>query len=127
MDTEKIIEIFKSEFEFIENKFIIIEEKINNLKASQKEFIYNPGVYIFIDNNLVIKVGRHFTNSRKRALEHIKANTMNELFEMKNLIHSHNSKVLLINLKDKQEFHWIAAIEIYLEQKLKPLIKTKRL
>ncbi len=127
MDTEKIIEIFKSEFEFIENKFIIIEEKINNLKASRKEFIYNPGVYIFIDNNLVIKVGRHFSNSRKRALEHIKANTKNELFEMKNLIHSHNSKVILINLKDNKEFHWIAAIEIYLEQKLKPLIKTKRL
>ncbi|MCW5518152.1 hypothetical protein [Muriicola sp. Z0-33] len=127
MNTEKIIEIFKSEFEFIENKFIIIEEKINKLNDSQKEFIYNPGVYILIDNNLVIKVGRHFTNSRKRALEHIKANTKNELFEMKNLIHSNNSKAILINLKDKNEFHWIASVEIYLEQKLSPLIKTKRL
>ena len=126
-EMEKIIETFELEFNSISDKFEIIEENVRNLPNSKKEFIHNPGVYVFFNNNGIIKVGRHLKNSRKRAYEHIIANTKNNSIEMKNLPDFPDSKVLLLNVKNKNDIHWVAAVEIFLEIQLKPLIRTKRL
>lgn len=123
---EDIIRKFKDEFSMIETKFIIIEEKIVDLVSSVRKFIYHPGVYIYHLNGEIIKVGRHLTNSRKRALEHIVSNTKNEKLEMKDLIDNPNCKVTLLNVKDPQDYHWVAAVEIYMEKVLNPIIKSKR-
>jgi hypothetical protein len=126
MTKEEISKIFESEFTFITQKFVIIEEKVKDLAKSTKDYVFHPGVYIFLNNDDVIKVGRHLTNSRKRALEHIQVNTKNEYFEMKTLADLPNSIAILLNVKCKKDCHWVAAAEIFLEEELKPMIKSKR-
>lgn len=126
MNPQDIKQIFNSEFSFITDKFVIIEEILPNLKNSTKDYIYHPGVYIFLFDSKVIKVGRHLTNSRKRALEHIKAETQKDDFNMKSLENNPNCKVILINLKSIEDYHWAASLEIFLEKKLNPQIKSKR-
>ncbi|WP_273566523.1 hypothetical protein [Maribacter halichondriae] len=122
----EIINTFETEFKSISQKFVIIEEYLEDLAASKVDFIYNPGVYIFLFDNEVIKVGRHLTNSRKRALEHIRDNTENEDFEMSKMVGNKKSKVILLNVKDVNDKHWVAAFEIFLEEKLNPKIRSKR-
>lgn len=126
MTLQEIEEIFIAEFHAVLDRFTIIEEDVVSLASSNKDNIYHPGVYIFFLNGKVIKVGRHLTNSRKRALEHIRDNTRNKGFEMKDLNRNVGSKILLFNLKDVNDYHWAAAVEIYLEAKLDPIIKSKR-
>ncbi len=123
---QKITDTFAKEFGFLQSKFIIIEENLNDLANSKKDCVYHPGVYIHHRGDDIIKVGRHLTNSRKRALEHITSNTKNEQIEMKDLKKDSNSKVTLLNVRDPEEYHWVAAIEIYMENNLNPIIKSKR-
>lgn len=126
MTVQEIKHAFKTEFGSISEKFDIIEENLSNLGNSKKEHIYYSGVYVFYLEGEVIKVGRYLTNSRKRALQHIRDNTKNESFEMKTLAENRNAKVLLFNLKNTDDYHWAASVEIYLEKKLNPVIRSKR-
>lgn len=127
MTIRQIEKIFKAEFGSISDKFTVIEENPSNLNASKKEHIYHPGVYVFCLDDKVIKVGRHLINSRKRALEDIRDNTHNEVFEMKSLSEYTQAKILPFNLKDPNDYHWSASAEMYLEKQLNPIIKSKRL
>ncbi|WP_156102275.1 hypothetical protein [Muricauda sp. MAR_2010_75] len=127
MTIQEVEEIFITEFQAVFDRFTIIEEDVLSLASSNKDYIYHPGVYVFFLNGKVIKVGRHLTNSRKRALEHIRDNTRNEGFEMGDLNRNIGVKILLFNLKDANDYHWAASVEMYLETKLDPVIKSKRL
>lgn len=118
--------MFEEEFEIIAHKFVIIEEFLSSLKISNKNYISNPGIYVFLNKESVIKVGRSLSNSRKRALTHISANTNIDSFNMIDMPSDINSKVLLFIVRNNEDYHWVAAIEIYLEKSLNPLIKTKR-
>lgn len=126
MIKEKIIQTFEKEFSLISDKFAIIEGSIDTISQSSEQYIYHPGVYVFYQNNGVIKVGRHLINSRKRALEHIRENTKNDILEMKTLNNIPDSRILLFNVKDTSDNHWVAALEIYLENELNPISKSKR-
>lgn len=126
MTITEIKEEFYTEFGTIADKFTIIEEYLVNLSKSEKKYIYNPGVYVFCLDGNVIKVGRHLTNSRKRALEHIRDNTANEELQMASLKENVQVKVLLFNLKKIEDSHWSASVEMFLERKLNPIIKLKR-
>jgi hypothetical protein len=128
IDTRNRIErVFRKEFGLIESKFRVFDISVSLLLASQEEFIYNPGVYIFYKGADVIKVGRHLQNSRKRAWQHIHENTRNEQIQMKDLAADPDAKVLLLNVIDPKDSHWVAAVEIYLESSLNPMIHSKRL
>lgn len=123
----KIHEKFKEEFGIISQKFVILEETVPNLSNSKLPYIYHPGVYVFTHNEEIIKVGRHLTNSRKRALEHIQDNTgIGGDFEMAKMADNLESRVFLINVKDPEDYHWVASVEIFLENELHPIIKSKR-
>ena len=122
----KINKIFNAEFGVIKEKFIFLDMKIEEAKESKQDFIWHPGVYIFYTKNEIIKVGRHLENSRKRALEHINEGTKNSNFNMKVDFKQEKDSLLLINCIRKEDSHWVAAIEIYLEEQLNPKIKSKR-
>ena len=125
--SDTITEKFYNEFNPIKDKFRIIPLTISEAFNSKNLNVAYPGVYIFWYENKIIKVGRHFINSRKRALEHIRDNTMNEFFQMKTFENcSKDCGLVLINCKDKNDYYWVAALEIYLEIVLKPIIKSKR-
>lgn len=126
MTITEIKEEFYIEFGKIADKFTIIEEYLVNLSKSKKEYIYHPGVYVFCLEGNVIKVGRHLTNSRKRALEHIRDNTANGELQMASLKENVQAKVLLFNLKNIEDYHWSASVEMFLERKLNPIIRSKR-
>ena len=124
---DKIELAFYKEFCFIKDKFRLIPLTINKAETSEEEFVYHPGVYVFWKDENIIKVGRHLTNSRKRALEHIRDNTRNEKFQMNQLSEDNcNCGLVLINCKNPEDYHWSAAIEIFLEKVLNPVIKSKR-
>lgn len=122
-----IINTFTKEFAPIIDKFNIIPLSIEEAYNSNDETVWKPGVYVLWHNEKVIKVGRHLTNSRKRALEHIRDNTHNKEFEMSSLKNSTDScGVVLINCINDIHAHWVAAIEIFMEDNLNPIIKSKR-
>lgn len=123
----RIESVFRQEFAFIESRFRFIELPVTLLMVSQEEFIYNSGVYVFYRGSDVIKVGRHLRNSRKRAWQHMQDNTRNEQIQMKDLAVDPEAKVLLVNVIDQKDFHWVAAVEIYLESFLDPMIRSRRL
>jgi len=129
-----ITKIFRKEFGIIECKFKVINvlngkplNKENILDAKDKDdLIWHPGVYVFFGNKTVWKVGRHLTNSRMRATQHISANTQTKNHKIRDLENISDAEIILFNVINKNDKHWIAAIEIFLEQELKPLIPSKR-
>jgi len=92
----------------------------------ESNLIWHPGVYVFFGNKRIWKVGRHLTNSRKRATQHITENTQTQKHRIKDLEKILDAELILFNVKEKEDNHWVAAIEIFLEKQLKPLIQSKR-
>lgn len=97
-----------------------------NVLDANQNFIYYPGVYVFYGDNKVWKVGRHLTNSRMRAIQHIDVNTGNKENRIKELEKIADAEIILFNVKNMEDNHWVAAVEIFLERKLKPIIPSKR-
>lgn len=129
MDVETIKDKFETEFQGIRDKFEDPLELDSAEKGVQNSSISKPGVYVIWHDDCVIKVGRHLSNSRKRALQHLampipykgdNAMTINSL-------DLNQVKIILFNVKNRDDKHWVAALEIYLELNLNPKIKAKRL
>lgn len=121
---------FQREFDQIANKFEIIELQADKaLRADESleldaKYVSHPGVYVWWSSEKgPLRVGRSLTNSRKRALEHIRDNTGKIMAQMAN---NPDTVLLLFNVKDPSDRHWVAAVEIFLEEKIKPLIKSLR-
>jgi len=124
-DIADVIHRFKMEFGSIAEKFVIIELPIKAASGSWEENVAMPGVYVYWHPQKgVIKVGRHLTNSRKRALEHIRDNTNGT---MATLLDDDATQLLLFNVKENKDKHWVAALEIYFETVLIRSIPSKRL
>ncbi len=125
MNIVEIRKLFESEFESISHKFVVIELEIMDASHSKAEYIFHPGVYVWWHPvSGVIKVGRHLTNSRKRALEHISADTGKI---MAALADDPTTKILLFNVLNPENLHWVAALEIFLERTLEPVVRAGRL
>lgn len=124
MNLEEIKIIFNSEFREISEKFQIHDIRLVDAPNDKTPGAASPGVYVFINEERVIKVGRHLKNSRKRALEHIVADTGGKMALLKNdaLV-----RLALFNINDMKNLHWVFALEIYFEQNLKPEIRSARL
>ncbi len=147
----QITDVFFKEFGCIADKFCIIQaptnETVHFLKANEltkgkaweqkvadTTFVNNtickPGVYVLwkpdSDSGNVIKVGRHLTNSRMRAFQHITMKDHYVGFDTRTLSNDNDARVLLFNVKDEADKHWVAAVEIFLEEKLAPLVSAKR-
>jgi len=122
---QDIIELFKKEFNFLSDKFFIYNIPLAEAKDSKAEHIWKPGVYVFWQPARgVIKVGRHLTNSRKRAFEHIRDDTGGK---MRILDSDPSARLLLFNVINQDDFHWVAALEIFFEVELKPETNSERL
>jgi hypothetical protein len=124
---KSVYDKFYQEFGFLNNRINIILLSIDEAKESQESEIAMPGVYVFWRGNEIIKVGRHLLNSRKRALEHLGENTSYDQ-DQKALFQEcfDQGGIVLINCKNAQDYHWTAAIEMYLERELQPRIMSKR-
>lgn len=65
-NNESICTEVSKEFGPIYEQFRAINVTLDKARAADEEFIWHPGVYVFWNSSEVIKVGRHFTNARKR-------------------------------------------------------------
>ena len=123
----EIYRFFDDEFIQIKDKFVIYNLSLEEAEYSNEPHIWKSGVYVFWHpERKVIKVGRHLTNSRKRAFEHIKGNvnTGGTMAELKN---QKETRLLLFNVIQPKDKHWVAALEIFFEEILNPQIKSGRL
>lgn len=102
---------------------------LNNLSSGAFERTKRPGVYVFFSQQHgCIKVGRHLQNASKRALEHLTDNTTSKdgSLQMKNLSGNEDIKLLIFNVEDKRDLHWVVALEFFLEARLDPQIPSGR-
>lgn len=119
---EKIETTFIKEFGPISKFFTFHFLTVQEARESDLPSVYSPGVYIWFDHEKVIKVGRHFENVRKRALEHLQDNTGGTMAELES-----NPEVRLCLITTSQDnIHWVAAAEVFLERELEPTIKSQR-
>jgi len=123
MNISYITEIFDREFAPIKDRFRYICLTVEEAPDSNTEFVWHPGVYVwFHPDKGVIRVGRSLTNSRKRALEHIVANTGGVVADISK---DKDTRILLFNVIDPSNIHWITALEVYFERQLAPAVKAR--
>lgn len=136
---QQIIDAFKNEFGFIEGKFQIMDlldndspmdyETIEYLKLPSDSYnvVWHPGVYAFIGDNKLYRVGVSIHNSRSRVMQHLDAHTEKDGFKIWDINQYKDKSILLINVKNKADRHWLLAIECFIESKFLPLIKAGRI
>ena len=123
---EKIVDLFNQEFSSILDKFRFIDVSLNEAPNSDIECIWHPGVYIWFHPSAgVLKIGRSLSNARKRALEHARESEETNK-EMRKHADLADVRLLFFNLIIPDDYHWAAAVEILLENKLGPLTRSKR-
>ena len=135
--THQILEHFDQEFGFIKDKFEIMDLLANGspldyktieflkLPSEENNIVWHPGVYVFIGNNTVYRVGVSMRNSRSRVMEHIAVQTSQNEHCVLDINQFDDRSILLINVKNQEDRHWLLSLETYLEKKLNPLIKAK--
>jgi hypothetical protein len=139
MIKQQIIDAFESEFSFVRDKFELIDllansspmdyETIEYLKLPSEDYniVWHPGVYTFIGNNLLYRVGVSMRNSRARVMEHLDAETEKDSYCVWDIDKYPDKSILLFNVKDKADRHWLLALEAFLETKFQPKIKAGRI
>jgi hypothetical protein len=139
MIKDLIISVFKSEFHFLQDKFEVLElldnnskmdfETIDMLKLPTDDYnvVWHPGVYLFLGNNSVYRVGVSMRNSRARVLQHLEACTSKNDCSIWDIDKYEDKSILLFNVKDKADRHWLLAVEAFFEDRFKPLINAGRI
>jgi hypothetical protein len=134
-----IIEAFESEFGFLRDKFEMMDllsngspidySVIDNLKLPSEEnnLIWHPGVYFFIGDNSLYRVGVSLNNSRARVMEHLEACTNSPTHGIWDIDKFDDKAILLINVKNKSDRHWLLAIEAFFEINFQPKIRALRI
>jgi len=121
--------IDKIEFlDLLENGKELDYDHIETLKLPNDSYniVWHPGVYVFLGNNQIYRVGVSVKNSRARVLQHIYEGTRGNGHEVCDINNFADRAILLINVKNLEDRHWLLSIEMYLEEKLEPLIRAKR-
>src|SRR5450432_514998 len=134
MMKEQVISAFRNEFSFVQDKFEVIDllengsemdyETIEMLKLPTEDYniVWHPGVYLFLGNNSIYRVGVSMTNSRARVMQHLEACTSNNGHSIWDIDKYEDRSILLFNVKEIANRHWLLALEVFFEEKFKPLI-----
>ncbi len=121
---EEIKKKFTNEFGIIARRFEIHDLPLSKAEKSRNPSVTQPGVYVFWAPDVgIIRVGRSYSNSRKRALEHIRDNTGGRMAQLEG---NKTVRLFLFNAPIEANRHWIAALEIFFESILNPQIPPGR-
>lgn len=127
LSLEETISLFEREFGFVKDRFIVHNIPLHEAQKNRELPVNSPGVYIHWRADLgVIKVGKSQSNSKKRALEHIQANTKNSNFEMSALETDQDARLILFNILDSTDIHWLLSLEAFMDWNCDPLIPSGR-
>ncbi|MCU4173921.1 hypothetical protein [Carboxylicivirga sp. N1Y90] len=136
---QQIINAFTSEFGFMQDKFEILDllsngspmdyKTIEYLKLPSEDIniVWHPGVYVFIGNNVAYRVGVSMNNSRARVMQHLDVRTQKDGYCVWDINQYEDKSILLFNVKNKVDKHWLLALEVFLETKFQPKIKAGRI
>lgn len=136
---QQLIESFSKEFSSISDRFEIIDLLANGTPMDYKtieclklpsvnyNIVWHPGVYAFIGNNSLYRVGVSMHNSRARVMQHLEACTAKNGFCIWDIEKFEDRSILLFNVKNKGDRHWLLALEAYLESEFIPLIRAGRI
>ena len=128
MNISEVKNLFSNEFGNISQRFEVIRLKIGDAMISTDAMANRPGVYLFWHPKYhVVMVGKHQTNSKKRALDHIRDNTKNDIVELAALKNDPELDLFLFNVASNNDKHWVLALEAFLEWNVKPIIKAHRM
>jgi hypothetical protein len=108
-------------------KFGGLEIRDLKLPSIEYDIVWHPGVYMFIGNNSLYRVGVSMENSRKRVLQHLEDWTNNGTHSIWDIDNYEDKSVLLFNVKNIDKKYWLLAIEAFFEMNFSPLIKAKRI
>ncbi len=136
---QKLINAFEQEFHFLKDKFEIIDllgndslmdyETIEYLKLPSDDYniVWHPGVYAFIGDNKLYRVGVSMHNSRARVMQHLDACTAKDNYCVWDIDKFDDKAILLFNVKNKTDKHWLLALEVFIENNFNPLITAGRI
>lgn len=139
MIKDTVIAAFKTEFHFVQDKFEIVDllendspmnyKKIASLKLPTNDYniVSHPGVYVFIGNDSVYRIGVSMDNSRKRVMQHLEACTSSNGYCIWDIERYPDRSILLFNVRDKENSYWLLALEVFLETKFSPHIPSQRI
>lgn len=128
LSQDEVISLFECEFGFVKERFVVRNISLHEAKTNQETSVNSPGIYVHWLNDLgVIKVGKSQSNSKKRALEHIKDNTKNNDFEMRLLDTDKGARLILFNILDKTNVHWLLSLEAFMDWNSNPVIQSDRI
>lgn len=133
----EVLVAFKKEFGDLKEKFEaidLLEQKEGmdynyqflEVDSERKNVISNPGVYMFLGNDHVYRVGKSSRNCINRVKEHLDNWTSADGHCIWDIDKYGDKSILLLNVKDRSDAHWVLSLEAFFESKFKPLIKAKR-
>ncbi|MBT5269869.1 MAG: hypothetical protein HOL70_10545 [Candidatus Marinimicrobia bacterium] len=124
IQVEDILKLLDDEFGALAKRFQFHNIPLNQARDWKDKNVAMPGVYVFWTRDYgIIRVGRSYDNTRKRALTHLPANTGGMVSMLKG---DDSDRLLLFNSDVKENRHWIAALEIYFERVLIPKVPPGR-
>lgn len=119
-DVEKL---FRAEFGTLAGKFTVMDLPLEEARGSKVG--RGAGVYVWWrPDSGVIKVGKSFKDSRRRAFDHFRDDTAGTFVERADHPSTH---LFLFNAPSPADSHWIAALEIFFERKLSPVIPARKI
>ena len=123
----EIKEIFDSEYSWLKRRFVISCLSVEAAWDNSDLDINKPGVYVFWDGRKVIKVGKHQINSKFRACQHLNPNNPKNSADMDmSKLNRAATELILFNVKDNKDIHWLLGLEYFLEKKLEPRNRSLR-
>ena len=111
------------EFAFIEDRFEFFVLEHSDFRNPDLILAARPGTYVWWDGKDVVRIGVSLVNARARALDHIRDDTGGICGA---LAENQSARLVLFTL-EPEDAHWAAALEVYLERVLSPLIPSKHL
>jgi len=128
MNIEEIKRRFISEFGATSNGFDIIDLCVEEAVSTVNPKCNRPGVYVYWHPEYdVVLVGKSQSNSKKRALQHIKDNSGNNVVSMNYFEGDSRLRILLFNISEDNFKHWVLALEAFFEWNIRPVIKAWRI
>jgi hypothetical protein len=128
MNIDDVKQVFTKEFGVICDKFDFLTLSIGDAFDKTDEEAGRPGVYFYWHPKYdVIVVGKSQSNSKKRALQHIRDNTRNDVIEMQKLKDDPDLILALVNVANSKYKHWVLSLEAFFEWNLNPTIKAARM
>jgi len=90
----------------------MIKERVHRLPGHDYNIVWHPGVYLFLGNDAVYRVG----------MQHMTDRTSDNGHSIWDIEKFQDKSILLFNVKEKKDRFWLLGLEAYFENKFSPLI-----